>query len=152
MQKLTATVVSTVLAGGMALTLAPSSHAATPIRTKALSTAADQKGDLYASGGVGPNKFDCSGLVLYSYRKHGKELPRTAQGQYNKSTKISSGSRAKGDLVFFGPSKANIKHVGIYAGNGKIWNANSGSHRGKKVVLAPISEYAGKVYYGRVKG
>ncbi|AYD81280.1 hydrolase [Streptomyces phage JustBecause] len=155
MRKLTTVTLSTALAGGMVLTLAPTSSAATSIRSKALSTATAQKGDPYKGGAAGPNAFDCSGLTYYSYRKNGKTLPRTAQGQYNKSSKVSWSKRAKGDLVFFGTSSKNIKHVGIYVGNNKILNANSGSYRGYKVVVAPISEYkynGRKVYIGRVKG
>ncbi|HET9860559.1 MAG TPA: NlpC/P60 family protein, partial [Nocardioidaceae bacterium] len=30
-----------------------------------------QKGDRYAYGAAGPNRFDCSGLIYYSYRKAG---------------------------------------------------------------------------------
>lgn len=152
MKKLVTVVVSTAMTGAIVLTVTPEAHAGTPIRSKALSTAAAQKDDPYKGGAAGPNAFDCSGLIRYPYKKHGKTLPHNAQAQYNKSTKISANKRAKGDLVFFGPSKSNIKHVGIYAGGGKIWNANSGAYRGKKVVLAPISEYAGHVYYGRING
>lgn len=155
MNKLTAAALSTVLSGGLVLTLATGSEAATPIRTKALSTALDQKGDPYRGGYAGPKYFDCSGLTLYSYKKHGKTLPRTAQGQYNKSTHISWSKRAKGDLIFFGTSSSNIKHVGIYVGDNKIVNANSGSYRGYKVVVAPVSEYkygGRKAYVGRVNG
>lgn len=155
MNKLTAAALSTALSGGLVLTLAPSSEAATPIRTKALGTALDQKGDLYKWGYAGPKYFDCSGLVKYSYGKHGKTLPHDAQKQYNKSTHISWSKRAKGDLVFFGTSSSNIKHVGIYVGDNKIVNANSGSYRGYKVVVAPISEYkygGRKAYVGRVNG
>jgi len=155
MQKLTTAALSTALAGGMVLTVATSSSAATPIRTKALSTATAQKGDPYKGGAAGPNAFDCSGLTYYSYKKNGKTLPRTAQGQYNKSSKLSWSKRAKGDLVFFGTSSSNIKHVGIYVGGDKILNANSGSYRGYKVVVAPVSEYkygGRKVYLGRING
>lgn len=155
MQKLTTAALSTALAGGMVLTMATSSSAATPIRTKALSTATAQKGDPYKGGAAGPNAFDCSGLTYYSYKKNGKTLPRTAQGQYNKSSKLSWSKRAKGDLVFFGTSSSNIKHVGIYVGGDKILNANSGSYRGYKVVVAPVSEYkygGRKVYLGRING
>lgn len=155
MQKLTTVALSTALAGGMVLTVATSSSAATPIRTKALSTATAQKGDPYKGGAAGPNAFDCSGLTYYSYKKNGKTLPRTAQGQYNKSSKLSWSKRAKGDLVFFGTSSSNIKHVGIYVGGDKILNANSGSYRGYKVVVAPVSEYkygGRKVYLGRING
>jgi len=153
--KLTSVALSAALSGGLVLTLAPSSEAATPIRTKALNTALDKKGSPYRAGGKGPTYFDCSGLTYYSYKKHGKKLAATAQGQYNKSTHISWSKRAKGDLVFFGTSSRNIKHVGIYVGNNKIVNANSGSYRGYKVVVAPISEYkygGRKVYIGRVNG
>lgn len=155
MNKLTCAAVSTVFAAGAVIAAAPPSEAATPIRMKALSTANDQKGDPYLDGAEGPNAFDCSGLTYYSYRKNGKTLPRTAQGQYNKSSKVSASKRAKGDLVFFGTSSSNIKHVGIYVGGGEIVNANSGSYRGRKVVKAPISEYKSggrKVYYGRFNG
>ena len=157
MNKLANAALTATLASGLVLTVTTESHAGTPVRLKALSTAADQKNKPYLLGAEGPHKFDCSGLVRYSYKKNGKTLPRTAQGQYNKSTKIASNKRAKGDLVFFGTSKSDIDHVGIYAGGGKIWNANTGAYRGKKVVLAPISEYPSnknhwKVYYGRYAG
>lgn len=152
MQKLASAVLSTVLAGGLVVAAAPSSSAAVPIRAKALKTAADQKNKPYKKGAAGPNAYDCSGLTYYSYKKNGKTIPRVAQDQYNKATKVTANKRAKGDLVFFGPSKKKIQHVGIYAGGGKIWNANSGDYRGWKVVLAPISEYSGNVYYARYTG
>jgi cell wall-associated NlpC family hydrolase len=153
--KLTNATLTAVLTGGLVATLATESHAATSIRSKALSTATAQKGDPYKGGAAGPNAFDCSGLTYYSYKKNGKTLPRTAQSQYNKATKVSASKRAKGDLVFFGTSSKNIKHVGIYVGSGKILNANSGKYRGYKVVVAPIGEYTyggKKVYYGRING
>lgn len=150
MNKLTSTAVTAVLGGAMVVGMATESHAATSIRAKALSTAAARKNDPYKGGAAGPNAFDCSGLVYYSYKKHGKTLPRTAQGQYNKATKVTKANRQIGDLVFFGGTNS-IYHVGIYAGNGKIWNANSTAYRGRKVVLAPISEYGSNVHYARVK-
>lgn len=155
MNKLTTATLSVTLATGVLVGIAPGAEAATPIRSKALTTANKQKNKPYKGGAAGPNSYDCSGLIQYSYKQHKKTLPRTAQGQYNKSTKVSSGKRAKGDLVFFGTSSKSIKHVGIYVGNNKILNANSGSYRGYKVVVAPISEYKSggkKVYYGRITG
>lgn len=144
MQKLTTIALSTALAGGIVMTAAPSSSAATPIRVKALSTAAAQKGDPYKSGAAGPNAFDCSGLMLYSFKKNGKTLPRTAQAQYNKSKKISASSRTKGDLVFFGGANS-IYHVGIYAGNGYIWHSPKPGKRVEKVKL-----WTKSVRYGRI--
>lgn len=144
MQKLVTVTASVALAGGLVLTAAPDSHAATPIRVKALSTAAAQKGDPYKSGAAGPDAFDCSGLTYYSFKKNGKTLPRTAQAQYNKSTKISKSNRTKGDLVFFGPANG-IYHVGIYAGNGYIWHSPKPGKRVEKVKL-----WTSSVRYGRI--
>lgn len=152
MKRLTCAALSTVLSGGIVLGLAPGeAHAATSIRVRALHTAAAQKGDPYKRGGTGPYYFDCSGLTSYSYKKNGKDIPRTAQGQYNRYPHVSAGSRQAGDLVFFFNS-SGAYHVGIYAGGGKIWNANRGRYRGYKVVLAPIGEYDGAVRYARVNG
>lgn len=130
---------------------------AATLKQTALSVAAAQKGDPYQYGAAGPDRFDCSGLTYYSYKKAGKTLSRTAQAQYNNSRHISGGSVAKGDLVFIGRPD-NIYHVGIYAGfwSGKswIWNANTGAYRGRKVVLAPLREYTtggAKAYFGQVK-
>lgn len=96
-------------------------EAATPA-TKALQIAASKKGSPYRWGATGPNRFDCSGLTLYSFKKAGKKLPRTAAQQYNKTRHISAKSRKAGDLVFF-HSGSYVYHVGIYAGKGKIWHS-----------------------------
>lgn len=148
-----AVLAATVLAGGV-LTATPA-EAAT-LGQRALNVAKAQKNDPYQWGATGPNRFDCSGLMVYSFKQVGKTLPRTAQQQYNKSYKVSPSHRKPGDLVFIGRSSGSIYHVGIYAGfwsgKGWMWNANTGSYRGRKVVLAPISEYTAgspRAYYGR---
>jgi cell wall-associated NlpC family hydrolase len=142
---------------GMLLGIPMQSADASTVRSVALNIAKAQTGDPYQWGAEGPNKFDCSGLTYYSYRKAGKSIPRVAQKQYNYSTKISPSNRKVGDLVFIGKSSRGIYHVGIYAGwwNGKGWmvNANTGSYRGRKVVVAPIGEYTSgspRAYYGRI--
>lgn len=136
-------VVGVALAG---VVLAATPAQAASLQSKALKIAAAQKGDPYKWGATGPDRFDCSGLTQYAFKQAGKKIPRVAADQYNKSKRISASSRKPGDLVFFGKP---VYHVGIYAGSGKIWNANTGSYRGRKVVLAPISEYGGPVRYGR---
>ena len=50
------------------------------IEAKALSIAASKKGSPYQWGAAGPKRFDCSGLTLYSFKRAGKKLPRTAAG------------------------------------------------------------------------
>lgn len=131
---------------GFSVTLAvtPQAHAATPsLRVQALSVAAKQKGDPYRWGATGPSAFDCSGLTLYSYKKVGKKIPRTAQAQYNASKHISKASRTAGDLVFFGGTRS-VYHVAIYAGAGYIWESpKPGSHVHK------VKLWSSNVHYGR---
>jgi peptidoglycan DL-endopeptidase CwlO len=157
MNKKTA-VIGTLLASLSVVVAVPGNAEAATLRSKALGIAAAQKNKPYVYGAEGPNSFDCSGLVHYSFAKAGKRWPAryTAQGQYNKSQKVSPSNRTKGDVVFIGTSSSRIYHAGIYAGywsgKGWMWNANTGSYRGRKVVLAPIKEYTAgspKAYYGR---
>ncbi|MFD4262301.1 C40 family peptidase [Streptomyces sp. NPDC058534] len=135
-----AAVGGSVVVPGFASEAAAASHA-----TKALKIAASKKGSPYRWGAVGPRRFDCSGLTLYSFKKAGKKLPRTAAQQYNKTRHISAKKRKVGDLVFF-HSGRSVYHVGIYAGKGKLWHAPK---TGDVVRLQKI--WTGSVWYGRVK-
>ncbi|WP_163506369.1 C40 family peptidase [Fodinicola acaciae] len=75
-----------------------------------------------ASPSVG---FDCSGLVLWAYKKVGIYLPHSAHLQYAEGRPISRSQLRPGDLVFwsYGSSWTSIHHVAIWAGNGKIIEA-----------------------------
>ncbi|HEU5033961.1 MAG TPA: C40 family peptidase [Mycobacteriales bacterium] len=98
---------------------------------KVLHVAANQKGDPYRWGATGPNAFDCSGLVLYTFRKAlGRHLPRTAEAQKQGSHRIWHRRNLRpGDLVFATNRSGYAYHVGIYAGHGYMWDApHSGSH------------------------
>ncbi|MCK8624940.1 C40 family peptidase [Apilactobacillus xinyiensis] len=89
-------------------------------------TAQDKLGSSYVYGAVGPKVFDCSGFTSYVYKKAlNIQLPRTAQAQYNASKHVSAKNADKGDLVFFGSSKSNVYHVGLYVGNGKMIDAQN---------------------------
>jgi cell wall-associated NlpC family hydrolase len=94
----------------------------------------DQRGDRYAYGAAGPNRFDCSGLVYYSYRKAGfRHIPRTSSAQAGHMKRIRKGGLRRGDFVFFYNGSArpgNVYHVGIFAG----W-----SHHRRIIVHAPGS-------------
>lgn len=143
----TSAVVAVVISGAVvAGTATPA--ASTTVKARAYSVAKAQKNDPYHRGSAGPYRFDCSGLTQYAYKRAGKYIPRTARGQYNATRHITRSHLQVGDLVFFG---SPVYHVGVYAGGGKIWNANSGHYRGYKVVLAPIKEYGGVVRYGQVR-
>lgn len=83
-------------------------------------------GASYVYGATGPYAFDCSGFTGYIYKKGASvSLPRTAQAQYNALDHVSYKNIKKGDLVFFGGSKASISHVGMYIGNGKMIDAQN---------------------------
>lgn len=110
---------------------------------RALAVAASKRGAPYSYGATGPRRFDCSGLMLYSFRKAGKRLPRTAEAQYERTLHVSRRHRAPGDLVFF-PSGSHVVHVGIYAGRNRIWHA---PRPGGRVRLERI--WTRNVRYGR---
>ncbi|HEY2095055.1 MAG TPA: NlpC/P60 family protein [Pseudonocardia sp.] len=99
----------------------PLFDASSPIAAKALTTAITKMGVPYVWGAVGPNAFDCSGLVMWSYKRQGINLPRTAAAQSRVGTPVSRSQLRAGDLVFF---YSPVSHVGIYLGNNKILNAS----------------------------
>ena len=95
-----------------------------------LDLARAQTGKPYVWGGASPQtSFDCSGLVQWVYRQVGVQLPRTAQQQYQATTRVPREQLQPGDLVFFAqtyPSSEPITHVGIYVGGGRMINAPTG--------------------------
>ena len=71
----------------------------------------------YVWGGTTPAGFDCSGLMMYSFRHAlGINLPRTADEQQLVGTRIPTDQVQPGDLVFMG---FPAFHVGMYIGGGK---------------------------------
>lgn len=84
-------------------------------------------GSPYVLGAVGPDTFDCSGLVYYVAREAlGIQLPRTSRALYSYCRIIPDNKREVGDLLFFKTnSSAPITHVGIYIGNGQFISAIS---------------------------
>ena len=97
-------------------------------RQRAVEVASRQDGDPYRRGGTGPDSFDCSGLVQYSFGQVGKSLPRTSGEQARATRRISRSEARPGDLIFIS-SGGRVSHVGIYAGDGEFWDApTSGGH------------------------
>jgi len=73
-------------------------------------------GARYRYGHTGPYTFDCSGFTSYVYGKEGIKLSRTSRTQSQQGKIIRRiADLQKGDLVFFGSSRAprSIGHVGI---------------------------------------
>ena len=100
------------------------------VTVKALFNEAEKHiGKRYVFGANGPNNFDCSSFVCWSFTHSGvKNMPRTtAWGIYKTYCNPVSPSEAKaGDIIFFKNtynSGSPISHVGIYAGNGMMIHA-----------------------------
>jgi cell wall-associated NlpC family hydrolase len=76
-------------------------------------TAMRQRGDYYAYGASGPDRFDCSGLVYYSYRRAGFAVPRTSGAQAGFTRRVAKSDMRPGDLMFFYGS-GGVYHAAIF--------------------------------------
>src|SRR5439155_23895611 len=74
-----------------------------------------------------PFGLDCSGLVQLVYRAHGYVLPRDADLQFADQglAPVPRSKVGAGDLVFFGPARASVTHVGIAIGRRDFINATT---------------------------
>lgn len=104
------------------------------VARRAVAAAASRKGTPYRYGAAGPRAFDCSGLAKWSFAQAGKRIPRTTSAQYRASHKVSKSAKRPGDLIFY-MSYGRPYHVGVYAGNNKVWVA---PHTGTRVTLQTI--------------
>jgi cell wall-associated NlpC family hydrolase len=109
------------------------------IRGEAMTIALMQRGKPYIWAAAGPNSFDCSGLVIYSYGLAGMPgLPHSSAVLSTMGVAVSRADLQPGDLVFFG---SPVHHVGIYVGNGLMVNA---PNFGEDVKVQPLfSDYSG---------
>ncbi|MFE3104920.1 C40 family peptidase [Nocardia tengchongensis] len=117
---------------GVAIPGAPAPAPQHSFRRAAVDAAMSRVGDPYVYGAAGPDAFDCSGLVQWSYAQAGVSLPRTSYDQANTGSPVSYDSLEPGDVVsFYGGS-----HSGIYIGDGNVVHASTS---GQPVKVAPIS-------------
>lgn len=102
-------------------------------------------------GGIGPQYFDCSGLVQTSLKALGISVPRTSEQQWAAVPHISASQLQPGDLIFANfPGEVSPGHVGIYIGNGNVYSARStASGIGTDTVASWGSAIVG---YGRPSG
>ena len=106
---------------------------------KVIECCQNQKGKKYVWGGADPNTgFDCSGLVVYCFKKAaGMSLPHFTGDLVKKGKAVSKKNLKPGDLIF--PSD---HHVGVYIGNGEFIHA---PHTGDVVKVSKVT----KVYAAR---
>ncbi|MFZ5562624.1 MAG: C40 family peptidase [Thermodesulfobacteriota bacterium] len=80
----------------------------------------------YRMGGEGKNGIDCSALVKKVYADaFNVELPRNSrqQSSLDGMEDVSEDALETGDLLFFGPKRSRITHVGIYLAGGYFLHA-----------------------------
>ncbi len=87
---------------------------------KAIEAAYSELGKPYVWGAVGPDGFDCSGLMQHVWGAAGVVLPRTSEEQADAGQTVSLPDIEPGDLVVY---FAGRTHVGMYVGNGLIIHA-----------------------------
>ncbi|MCW5625733.1 MAG: C40 family peptidase [Burkholderiales bacterium] len=112
---------------GTSTTHSPGQRA--PVQTAgdtAVSVAIDHLGTPYRFGGNGPDGFDCSGLVRFSYRAAGIDLPRATTDQRKAGRSLAPDEALRpGDLLFYAPGRKAPLHVGLYVSDGAFVHAPS---------------------------
>lgn len=98
-------------------TYSVASTASTRART-VINYALAQVGKQYCWGGDGPYCYDCSGLVMMSFRRIGIYLPHQSGSMLRYGVRISRASLRPGDIVW-----PQWGHVAIYLGNNRIVHA-----------------------------
>jgi len=138
----------------LSLTLAALVGAAAPVAAdeppplteaqQVIAIAVAQKGARWEFAATGPNQFDCSGLVTFSFREAelldrigGKR--RTVAGFYKYFNDLGLADKLDpqpGDLIVWGRNK----HMGIYMGNGMAVSALINPYG---VSIHPVTGYIG---------
>jgi cell wall-associated NlpC family hydrolase len=122
--------------------------ASTPQVNAMLAAAMSRQGKPYVWGGNGPDVFDCSGLVKWSFAQAGIVMPRVAADQALAGPAVPVNQLQPGDLLFYhtdATAPNYISHVAIYIGNGWMIQA---PEPGKTVEVVPANlggEFAGAI-------
>ncbi|OBI14554.1 hypothetical protein A5714_01380 [Mycobacterium sp. E2462] len=103
----------------------PTGRAAVAVRA-----ALSRLGRPYVWGATGPEQFDCSGLVQWSYAQAGVRLDRTTYQQIHDGIPVPRGQVRPGDLVF-----PHTGHVQLALGNGLVIEA---PHPGASVRISRL--------------
>jgi cell wall-associated NlpC family hydrolase len=101
------------------------------LKTKANKTA-------YVFSGSTPRGWDCSGMVVWTYKHMGVTLPHSANKQGHVGRRVSKPQ--VGDIVVFAyRNRTDFYHSAIYIGGNKIINANL---MYGTTVIQPLKDFA----------
>ena len=119
-------------------------------RENFVSMAKQKVGSPYVLGAVGPNTFDCSGLIYFCAREAAnKQLPRTAKALYSYCRIVKDSDKEVGDLLFFKTTASgNVSHVGIYIGNSQFISAISDGPNTGVIISSLKQDYWKGKYIG----
>lgn len=115
-------------------------------------TALSAMGTPYLWGGNGPEGFDCSGLIQYTYAQHGVSLPRTSaeQAKAGRAVERRLDALVPGDILTFSSDPGgDVSHVGLYLGEGRFIHSANG---GVQTSLLKADDPAGGWWFARWVG
>jgi cell wall-associated NlpC family hydrolase len=91
----------------------------------------------YVFSGSTPYGWDCSGMVVWTYKQFGLELPHSANKQAHVGKRVSKPKL--GDIVVMAyRGSTNFYHSGIYIGKNKIVNAH---YEAGTTIIQPLTDY-----------
>jgi len=105
-----------VLSPDLPVTGVPSDQSPDPRNATAARLATRYLGAPYVWAGSSPSGFDCSGLVMYAFRRVGVAIPHNAAQQFRLGIPVDRDRLIPGDIVFFN----QLRHNGIYLGDGRF--------------------------------
>lgn len=98
-------------------------------------------GTKYSWGGSSPSTgFDCSGLIWYTYKQNGINLPRTVKDLEKVGKEVSLDNVRVGDIICFNSSGPSGKHVKLVSNiqDGQIFTIDA-KNKNKGIVEEPLS-------------
>jgi cell wall-associated NlpC family hydrolase len=104
----------------------------------AITFALTELGKPYLWGGTGPDRYDCSGLLLRAFQSAGINLPRVSRQQFYAGGHLPVQQMQPGDLLFYARDRsdpATIHHVAMYLGDGNMVEA---PYTGEVVRVRPV--------------